>query len=235
MAEPIDGPVLAPMTLVEMWPVAGLRVRTPVLELRPIDTEVGVGLANLAAQGIHDPDFMPFLVPWTDVPSPALQANCLRHFWESWSLFRPEAWRLGFGVFVDDELVGSQGATSRDFPLLRTAETGSWLGQRYQGRGYGKEMRAAILHLLFAGLDAVQATTGAFDDNAPSLGVTRALGYEPNGSHLFARRGERAVEQLFVLPRERWATDRRDDIVIDGLDHRCLAMFGLDHVDAPRV
>ena len=32
-----------------------------------------------------------------------------------------------------------------DFPTLRAAESGSWLGLAYQGRGFGKEMRAAIV------------------------------------------------------------------------------------------
>ena len=42
-------------------------------------------------------------------------------------------------------------------------------------------MRIATLHLGFLGLDALEASTGAFEDNLASLGVTRKLGYEPNG------------------------------------------------------
>ncbi len=44
---------------------------------------------------------------------------------------------------------------------LRTFDTGSWVGRRFQGRGTGTEMRAAALHLMFAGLGAREATTSA--------------------------------------------------------------------------
>ncbi len=39
--------------------------------------------------------------------------------------------------------------------------TGSWLGRAHQGRGLGKEMRQAALHIIFAGLGAQQAVTRA--------------------------------------------------------------------------
>jgi RimJ/RimL family protein N-acetyltransferase len=42
-------------------------------------------------------------------------------------------------------------------------------------------MRAATLHLLFAGLGAVAVTSGAFVDNPPSHAVSAKLGYEDNG------------------------------------------------------
>ena len=38
---------------------------------------------------------------------------------------------------------GRRASTPKDFATTRTAETGSWLGQRFQGRGFGTEMRAA--------------------------------------------------------------------------------------------
>ncbi|EQD45135.1 GCN5-related N-acetyltransferase, partial [mine drainage metagenome] len=67
--------------------------------------------------------------------------------------------------------------------------TGSWLGREHQGRGFGKEMRAAILHLGFATLGAEEALTSAFSDNPASIRVTRGLGYEENGTWRAARRG----------------------------------------------
>ena len=56
---------------------------------------------------------------------------------------------------------------------MRSVATGSWLGLRHQGHGIGKEMRAAVLHFAFAGLGAIEALSGAWDDNKPSLGVER--------------------------------------------------------------
>jgi hypothetical protein len=37
------------------------------------DDDVLSDLARLASRGIHDPATMPFLHPWTDEPSPALE------------------------------------------------------------------------------------------------------------------------------------------------------------------
>ena len=86
-------------------------------------------------------------------------------------------------------IAGVQGLKAADFAILREVHTGSWIGRRYQGRGIGTEMRAAALHLGFAGFDAQLAQTGAWHDNAPSQGVTRKLGYEPNGWTLLDREG----------------------------------------------
>ena len=68
-------------------------------------------------------------------------------------------------------------------------DTGSWLGRRFQGRGLGKEMRAAVLGFAFDGLGAEVAETSAFLDNLPSNGVSRALGYEENGFGSLAPEG----------------------------------------------
>jgi RimJ/RimL family protein N-acetyltransferase len=79
-------------------------------------------------------------------------------------------------------------------------------------------MRAATLHLGFAGFGAQRATTAAFVDNAPSLGVTRRLGYEPNGMSVNRRRDEAGEQRHFVLTRNAWAARRRDDIELVGVD-----------------
>ena len=93
-----------------------------------------------------------------------------------------ESWSINLAIVVGGRAIGACGLSAEQFPTLRSFETGSWITQAEQGRGYGKEMRAALLHLGFAGFDAVEATTAAFSDNPRSLGVTRHFGYEPNGS-----------------------------------------------------
>ena len=70
-------------------------------------------------------------------------------------------------------------------------------------------MRLLALHLAFEGLGAREATTGAFADNPASNGVTRRLGYEPNGSVLVARDGEPALHHNYRMARDRWE-ERRD-------------------------
>ena len=50
-------------------------------------------------------------------------------------------------------------------------------------------MRAAILHLVFAGLGARVAYSGAWHDNERSMRVSRSFGYEENGVTIEPRRG----------------------------------------------
>lgn len=200
------------------WPLFDLEVRTPVLTLRYIDDELAVELAALAGRGIHDPTWMPFLHPWTDVPSPEMERNAFRFWWGRRAATRPDNWSIECAVLVDGQVVGASGLGTEQFGVLCSVETGSWLGQEFQGRGLGREMRAASLHLAFAGLGAEYATSGAFSDNGPSLGVTRSLGYESVGTRRVVRRGEPADLLLYRMPRSHWETIRRDDIELTGLD-----------------
>jgi RimJ/RimL family protein N-acetyltransferase len=79
-------------------------------------------------------------------------------------------------------------------------------------------MRAAVLHFAFAGLGAERCLSGAWHDNAPSLAVSRALGYVENGEDISLRRGERDRQIRLLLTREEWEKRRRDDIEIVGLE-----------------
>ena len=94
---------------------------------------------------------------------------------------------------VDGEPVGMQDLIGADFAVFGAVSTFSWLGSGYRGRGIGTEMRAAALHLAFAGLAAREATSEAFTDNQASNRVSRALGYEPNGTSWATRRGDAAL------------------------------------------
>ncbi|MGH9116816.1 MAG: GNAT family N-acetyltransferase [Acidimicrobiales bacterium] len=170
------------------WPLFDVVVRTPHLELRYPDDDLVVRLAALAAAGVHDPAFMPFSHPWTDRPPGELERGTLQWHWRNRGTWSPAAWTCDFAVMIDAEPVGTQGLNANDFTTLRTFETGSWLGQAHQGRGIGKEMRAAILHFGFAGLGAEFATTGAFDDND-----ARSASPVPSGIDPTARRSRFVV------------------------------------------
>lgn len=210
-----------------IWPLFDLVVTTPRLELRVIDDEFGTELALLAANGIHDPGFMPFAFPWTDVASPELERNTMRFYWRTRAEITPASWMLNFAVIVDGAPVGSTGLITTDFAITRVFETGSWLGREHQGHGIGKEMRLATLQLGFLGFGGRFATTSAFDDNGPSLGVTHRLGYTPIGHRRRARRGEPATTLDFEMSRAHWQTHlRRDDIVLSGVEE-CLPLLGL--------
>jgi RimJ/RimL family protein N-acetyltransferase len=210
----------------EIWPLFGLRLRIGDIELRlPGDEELG-SLALLAARGIHDPDVMPFQQPWTDVPSPQQERNFLQFHWRCRAEWQPDSWHLPLTVWVDGRVAGSQGVLARQFPILREVETGSWLGREFQGRGIGKLMRAAVLHLAFAGLNAEHAITSAFTDNAASLGVTRALGYQPDGIRRQVVRDQARQARRFRISRPEWLGRKRAEVEISGLEP-CLPLFGV--------
>jgi RimJ/RimL family protein N-acetyltransferase len=213
--------------LIDQWPLFALRITAPRLELRYLTDELIADLGDVAASGIHDPATMPFLMPWTDVEPPALQRNSLQWYWRARAELTVDDWHLPFAVIVDGAVVGAISVMARHFAVLRSFETGSWLGRDAQGRGLGKEMRRAALHLGFHGLGADVATTGAFSDNAPSLGVTRSLGYEPEGTRQVVRRGQGATIEGFRLTRAAWQQRvAGDDIEIVGLDG-CFDLLGL--------
>jgi RimJ/RimL family protein N-acetyltransferase len=209
------------------WPLFDLRVRTPRLELRYPDDELLVALADLAASGVHEPDRMPFSEPWTRNPPGELETKALQFWWSRRASLTPAQWTITFAVLADGEPVGCQDLFAQDFGVRRSFETGSWLGMSHHGRGIGTEMRSAVLHFGFEGLAAEVAETGAFADNPESLGVTRKLGYEPNGRFRRAREGQPAEMLMFEMTRVAWEASRRDDIDIEGLEP-CLTLLGLD-------
>ena len=207
------------------WPLFGLRVVTPRLEIRLADDEDLVALVDEIEKGVHDPATMPFTIEWTDIPSPRRERESLQWFWRQRAEWSPQKWSFSGAVIIDGCPVGVQDLSADNFSKLRTVRTGSWLGMRHQGLGIGKEMRAAILHLAFAGLGAVEANSGAWHDNMPSLKVSEALGYEVNGVDVGLRRGRSERQFRLRLGREAWELRRRDDIHIVGLDP-CLELFG---------
>ena len=211
----------------QWWPLIGLRVLTPRLELRlPADRDLDE-LASLAAAGVHDPDVQPFAFPWTDA-SPAERArSTIQYHYGQRAAWKPERWSLDLVVVRDGTVLGTQGMSATDFAVLREVGTGSWLGQAHQGQGIGTEMRAAVLHLAFAGLGAVYATSGAFTDNLASQAVSRKLGYGEDGIDRQVRRGQPAATRRFRLDRETWQSTHSLPVTIVGLEP-CLPMFGLD-------
>jgi RimJ/RimL family protein N-acetyltransferase len=206
------------------WPLFDLVVRTPRLEIRlPREEEFGALLAVIAA-GVHDPATMPFTTPFTDRPSPERERESAQWWWRQRAEWTPEKWNLTGAVFVDGEVVGVQDINAEHFATLRSVHTGSWLGLAHQGKGLGKEMRQAILHLAFAGLGALEAHSGAFFDNEASLATSRSVGYQLNGEALGPRRDGAARMINVRIDRAMWEERRRDDIELVGLEG-CLDMF----------
>lgn len=213
--------------LVDHFPLLGLRLTTPRLELRLPSPEELATLADVAADGIHTPDVMPFLVPWTDQQPAEVARSVIQHHWLRLGTWSPRDWSLNLTVFRAGEVVGLQRIGARDLGVSREVSTGSWLGRRYQRQGIGTEMRAAVLHLAFAGLGAEEAVSGAFENNPVSHAVSRKLGYRPDGINRHVIRGATVIEHRLRLTRAAWECHRAVSVTVDGLAP-CLPMFGLD-------
>ncbi|SFB43401.1 Protein N-acetyltransferase, RimJ/RimL family [Amycolatopsis marina] len=217
-----DGGMLA-----DHFPLFGLRLTTPRLELRlPSPEELGA-LADLAARGVHDADAMPFIVPWTDQPPAKVALSVVQHHWQQLGNWTPQDWSLDLAVFDSGVVVGQQSISAHNLAITREVRTGSWVGQPHQGRGIGTEMRAAVLHLAFAGLHAEEAISAAFDDNIASSAVSRKLGYQPDGVHRRAVSGRLTIEHRLRLTRASWEQQRTVPVRIEGLA-LCLPLLGLD-------
>ncbi|WP_019202187.1 GNAT family N-acetyltransferase [Tsukamurella sp. 1534] len=203
--------------LAAAWPPFAVELRTPRLTLRVVRDEDLPGLAAAAAAGVHDPGRTPFSVPWTDQSPEALPAAMAQYHWSLRARCRPEDWELAFVVLRDGAPIGAQHLSARDFRVTRTVDSGSWLTRTAQGIGLGKEMRAALLLFAFDRLGAERATSAAMAFNAPSNGVSRALGYRENGRDRVTTRPGVAEELVrlrldrdeFVRPE--WAPAVRGD------------------------
>jgi RimJ/RimL family protein N-acetyltransferase len=182
-------------------------------------------LARVARAGVVDADRTVFMVPWHQLPSPAFERQFLLHCWQARGTWIPTKWGLGLAVVVDGAPVGMQDLMATDFAIRRVVSTASWLGRECHGRGYGTEMRAAVLALAFDGLGADLAKSGFFEGNAPSARVSEKLGYLPDGDEISTVEGRRTVEHRVKVTRETW---RRElvPVTIEGLAP-CLKLFGV--------
>lgn len=219
-----DPPPDARSTLVDVWPLFGLRIRSEHLVLRlPTDDDL-LALLDVAKAGIHPPDEMPFGIAWSVVPSPQYERGFFAHHWQCRAEWSVDKWQLNLLVEAEGRPVGSQTVASEAFPVHRIVNTGSWLGRAYQGRGLGKEMRSAVLAFAFDGLDAQYAASTAFLDNAASNAVSRGLGYDENGRGSLAPQGVARETQHFRMSAEGWHSRPRPPVTIEGLD-ACRDLF----------
>jgi RimJ/RimL family protein N-acetyltransferase len=204
----------------DAWPLRHLVLRTPRLELRPDDDEGLHELADEARRGVHSPGYMPFVVPWTD----GEPREWLQFYWLNRATLSPADWAVNFLVRLDGRVIGMQGLSAKDFAVTREVHTGSWLGLRHQGKGYGTEMRAAVAMFSFDHLQADRMMSGAFVDNAASQAVSRKLGYRPDGTQRMAVKGKLAVNVRLLLTPE-WFERPEWKVEVAGLDG-CRELLG---------
>lgn len=212
--------------LANLWPLFGLTLQTARLSLRlPREAEVAE-LAGTAGAGVHHPDERPFLTPWTAGGPQDRSRFVLQEHWAQLGSWSAGAWRLGLGVFLDEQPLGVMTLRARDFPVVREVSTSSWLGLAHHGKGYGTEARRGLLSLAFDHLEAEAALTEVFKDNHSSQGVSRKLGYEPDGISRDARGDQVVVSDRLRLTRHRWQSQPQPETTVTGFD-ACRPMFGL--------
>ena len=211
------------------WPLFGLRLTTPDLELRPM-TEADLG--PLAEVLPDDLEMDPSAIKFDGIADERIRRGIVVHqeYWKAYGTWRPESWRLQFTVRHAGDRIGVQALEGDDFARLRTVDSFSWLVPGARRRGFGRQMREAVLALAFGPLAAEAAITSAWHDNLASLRVSRALGYQPNGESLDAH-GDRADRMVHLrLLREDWlASGRGASVGIEGLDS-CTPLFGREDV-----
>ena len=207
------------------WPLFDLRLASPELTLRPMTEADLTAICDLLPEDVEQDAAATTYA----IAEKRISRGIVTHqgYWKAYGTWEPGAWRLNFVVRAAGEILGVQELEGNDFLTLRTVDTSSFLIRPARGRGYGKQMRAAVLALAFGPLQAQAAITSAWHDNHASLGVSRALGYRPNGESLHARADHVDVMLHMRLPRADWlASGAGDQVTISGFE-ACRPLFGL--------
>lgn len=195
-------------------------VTTPRIELQGATDDALAELVPLVREGQADADPPPFDDPmslYESDPDTRVQ-KWLQAIWRGRGHVATDFWRLYLVILIDGRAVGVQDVIGSDFDTHGTVTTFSWLAAELRGRGFGREMREAALHLSFEGFGAAEATSAAFLDNTGSNRISETLGYERNGTDWDTRRGEPALVQRWRITREQWLPRRRDDIAVSGVE-----------------
>jgi RimJ/RimL family protein N-acetyltransferase len=210
------------------WPVLDIRIHVGDLSLRPLtEAELSTLTRILPADLELNPDS-----PTYAGAAPGTERGTIVHqdYWRAMGTWTVDAWRLNFGVWRGDTLLGAQELEGNDFDRLRTVDTASFLIAAARGAGLGKQMRRGVLALAFGRLGAEYAITSAWHDNHASLGVSRSLGYVDNGVERHRREGEANIVDDLVhlrLTRDAWlASGLAEGISLD-VPETCLPYFGL--------
>jgi RimJ/RimL family protein N-acetyltransferase len=203
------------------WPFSDLRILTGEVLLRGLtDADLPPLLAAVPDDLETDPalEHFPELSPEAD-----LRRRVVAEIWRHRGTWSPSSWCLDLAVEVDGEVVGVQALEGEQFPLLRTVDSNSWLATHVRGRGLATSMRTGVLALAFDHLGAEVAVSSAEVDNAPSLAVSRRLGYADNGLSRSNSPHGRIDLQHLRLTRETWRASGRS-AEVSGLE-ACLPWF----------
>jgi RimJ/RimL family protein N-acetyltransferase len=213
------------------WPLFGLRIGCRSVRLRTVqETDLPVLAAIQPTDYEHDPRAE--LFDGLDLRQNRRRL-CYQGYWRSMGTWSPSSWSLDLAVEVDGALAGMQSLEAERFPALRTVDSSSWLVPATRGRGHGVAMRMAVLGLAFDHLGALAAITCAETGNAASLGVSRRIGYRPNGVSLNGS-GHGLVELTHLrLTAQDWQrSGLGQEVTVTGFD-ACRPWFGLAQSTLP--
>jgi len=212
-----------------LWPLYDLKITTPRLVIRLANDHELFELAQIADESMFENQTgMPFSSEWAMLPSPDRELSVYQFHTKSRAEWKPQDWMLPMTAFTHDgRPIGTQTMLAKDFGDLHSVSSGSWLGATWQRKGYGTEMRAAILELAFAELGAVEAHSSYREGNAGSHGVSAKLGYEANGEGRFKFGDEAGIDMRVRLTRQAWQENRALGVEVEGIDS-CRSFFGGD-------
>ncbi|MCK2244146.1 MULTISPECIES: GNAT family N-acetyltransferase [unclassified Crossiella] len=208
------------------WPIAGLRLSTPEVELRWPSLADLDELAEVAARGVHDPGEMPFFSHWTDGDPEVVARRVVQRHWNSLGAWTPNDWTLYLVAVHQDQVIGCYSMGARDFHLTREVLGTAWLGLPFQGKGVGTYARAAMLHLAFEGLGAEYSFSVVQRSNTASQTVFKKLGFQADGMQVNQVRGRQVLSDRYRMDRQTWEENRTVPVEIHGLAP-ALPLFGL--------
>ena len=208
------------------WPLFAIRITVGDVCLRPVrEGDLDALATLLPADAEHDPSS-------TMLDGLGLDENRRRLFmqsyWRSWSSWSVDDWFIHFAVLHAGRLVGVQTLEAAHFPSLRVVDSSSWLSSDVRGRGIGRAMRTGALALVFDRLGAEAAVSSAREDNGPSLGVSRALGYEDNGVSMSLSPSGPCTLRHLILRRARWLSSGLGAGVTTTGTKACAPWFGVE-------
>ena len=212
-----------------VWPLQDLRLSTPDLALS-VMTEAD--LPSVCDALPDDVELDPAATRYAAVDEATNRRVIIAQgYWGALGTWSPESWMLPFVVRREGGVVGVQWLEGPDFATHRLVDSSSWLVPDGRGRGFGKQMRAAVLELAFSHLGARVAVSSAVVGNAASLGVSRSLGYVETHTSVLEHSGEEL--QHLRLEADAWRRSGRGRAVdVEGIE-LALPYFGLDGQASP--
>lgn len=206
------------------WPLSDLHLATPDLTLRPMREADLAAVARLLPEDVEqDPRAIRYQVS-DSLVSRGIVAH--QSYWSAWGYLA--ACGLAAAFRGRHGGPGDRRSGTRGRGLPDAAHRGQLVVPDQAGTGpLGTQMRRAVLALAFGPLGAQAAITSAWHDSHASLGVSRALGYQPNGQSLHPRGEHPDVMLHMLLRRADWlVAGSARGVTISGFGG-CPPLFGL--------